>query len=834
MLLVLTACVSGLRAQDAAKHKKVLLLLNNDSFTAPQIKAESALRETLKNGSSYYIETNSEYVGNTRTGNDYEKEFVALMKRKYEGKKFDLIFAHTSAPLNILRRDGNEMFPNTPVVYITVDRKGVEPADLGPDMTAVSGQIDFKGNLELALEQNPGTKRVVLIEGVAETDKYWSGVAQQDLQEFESRLEFSHLKGLTVPEMRAALAALPSDAVVFFVTCVRDQEGNIYDSPEYLRQVASASSRPIYGTTDAQLGNGIVGGWVASLDTLGEEGGKTGLRILEGEKVQDIPPRLIKPTLIFDWRELQRWGMSEANLPVGSTVKFQSPSVWGKYKWYVWGAVAAVVAEGLFIGLLIVIQMRRRRAEAKNAHLTTQLKEIVSNVPGIVWESRYDPEIKRRRTVFISDQAQKMLGYSAKEWLKQPPGFGLTLMPEEDREKAAEVSETVVESGMEGVSEFRWITKDGRILWIENYLSPMFDTDGKVVGLRGVALDVTDRKLVEEKDRAIMAALPDIMFVQSVEGIFLDYHAKDPGQLLTPPEEFLGKNMHDILPPELADKLAAGFARAAEGGEPQIIEYRLQIGELYEWFEARIVPMGDNILSLVRDITDRKRAEQETLELGGRLIQVQENERMRLGRELHDGAAQMLAVFAMELELFKRQLPEDGDAAEQIHGLSTKVAELSTDLRRISHELHPAALQRLGLVLATRSFCKDFGTAHKITIEFDEKGVPALLPDDISVCLYRIIQESLNNVVKHSNASSARVEIIADTEELRLVVSDEGNGFDPLEAVTNSSLGLISMRERVRLVGGKLSIRSQMGKGTRIMASIPLDLLPATAPNLTH
>jgi len=187
-------------------------------------------------------------------------------------------------------------------------------------------------------------------------------------------------------------------------------------------------------------------------------------------------------------------------------------------------------------------------------------------------------------------------------------------------------------------------------------------------------------------------------------------------------------------------------------------------------------------------------------------------------------------VFGIELELFKkRHLPVDG-SAEELDRLSARVTDLSDDVRRISHDLHPETLQQLGLVLAARSFCRDFGSANEITIEFEEKGVPRLFPKDVSVCLFRIIQESLNNVVKHSNAASARVELTADNGELRLVVSDEGNGFDQHADAAKSSLGLISMRERVRLVNGKLSIRSHPGNGTRITATVPIDLLPSISP----
>ncbi|PYS85878.1 MAG: hypothetical protein DMF62_17740, partial [Acidobacteria bacterium] len=131
--------------------------------------------------------------------------------------------------------------------------------------------------------------------------------------------------------------------------------------------------------------------------------------------------------------------------------------------------------------------------EKRDARLT----EIVANVPGIVWESRTDPATGARTTTFISDYVHKMLGYTSDEWLKEPPGFGLKLVPEEDRERVTRESDEAVETGKDAVSEFRWITKDGRIRWVENHLSPIVGEAG-IVGLRGVALDVTERKAAEQ------------------------------------------------------------------------------------------------------------------------------------------------------------------------------------------------------------------------------------------------------------------------------------------------------------------------------------------------
>jgi PAS domain S-box-containing protein len=232
------------------------------------------------------------------------------------------------------------------------------------------------------------------------------------------------------------------------------------------------------------------------------------------------------------------------------------------------------------------------------------------------------------------------------------------------------------------------------------------------------------------------------------------------------------------------------------------------------------------VLGVAMDITARKEAEEAAHTLSGRLIHAQEAERARLARELHDDLNQSLALLAVELELLgQKPLPAGSTVAGRMQDFAALVRNLSSGVHRLSHELHPAKLEQLGLATAARGFCRDLGAAHKIEIQFEAHEVPRFVPDDIALCLYRVVQEGLQNVVKHSGANGAKVELTASENELRLVVSDHGCGFDAEENTGESSLGLVSMRERVRLVHGHFSVESRRGEGTRIQAQVPLRAL---------
>ncbi len=221
--------------------------------------------------------------------------------------------------------------------------------------------------------------------------------------------------------------------------------------------------------------------------------------------------------------------------------------------------------------------------------------------------------------------------------------------------------------------------------------------------------------------------------------------------------------------------------------------------------------------------TERRRTEEALRDLGGRLISAQEEERSRIARELHDDLSQRLALLSIELEQVSQMIPARQSALRaRMQGLWAKAQEISVEVRRISHQLHPSKLEHLGLVAAARSFCEELDQRRGIRIAFSASGIPADLPKDVALCVYRVVQESLRNVVKHSGAREARVVLGMSERTVHLSVSDSGAGFDVDSATHRKGLGLISMRERLRLVGGVITIRSRPSHGTHLDIRIPL------------
>ncbi len=223
----------------------------------------------------------------------------------------------------------------------------------------------------------------------------------------------------------------------------------------------------------------------------------------------------------------------------------------------------------------------------------------------------------------------------------------------------------------------------------------------------------------------------------------------------------------------------------------------------------------DQIASKAGNTPTNHRSPRKHRTLAALLLCAQEAERSRIARELHDDVAQQLALIFIDINRIRSSGTPEGTLSA-LNSLETRVKHLATRVRTLSHDLHSPELDLLGLGSAISIFCREFGEAHRIEVTCDYSGLPGGLPKDISLCLYRITQEALQNMAKHSGAVKASVKLRADDDGILLRIQDFGCGFQ-LDRVGNSSrMGLRSMRERTRSVGGSIAIQSKLGEGTTI------------------
>jgi PAS domain S-box-containing protein len=386
---------------------------------------------------------------------------------------------------------------------------------------------------------------------------------------------------------------------------------------------------------------------------------------------------------------------------------------------------------------------------------------------------------------------------------------------------------------------YRMVRPDGSVVWVERTSRAHFDEQGKLLRIVGMVGDITDRKRSEEalrksEERFRLAAQAGKMFayewdaatdvlVRSGECVEM----REAGKVAqaTTGQQILAK----VYPDDREKLLAADAALSAEKPYLQVSHRMVGPDGSLIWMErigrGHFDEQGKllRIVGMVVDITDRKRAEEVLSSMSRRLIDAQEQERTRIARELHDDIGQRLALLANELEQLQHSSPDPGhEIGSRIRELQQKTFQIAADVQSMSHELHSSKLEYLGIAAAMRGFCQEFGGQHKVKIDFKSHQVPSSLPSDISLCLFRVLQEALRNSLKHSGANQFKAELWGTPDEIHLAVSDSGSGFDTEAARESPGLGLISMQERLKLMKGTFVMESQPMRGTTIHVCVPL------------
>jgi len=291
--------------------------------------------------------------------------------------------------------------------------------------------------------------------------------------------------------------------------------------------------------------------------------------------------------------------------------------------------------------------------------------------------------------------------------------------------------------------------------------------------------------------------------------------------------QILGRSHYEIFP-DMPDRWKEVHRRALQGETLRADEDRWEGQDGTHWARWEVRPWKTaegavGGLIFAEDITRRKQMEETLSGMTKKLIEAQEQERARIARELHDDINQRLALLAIGLNQLRTKHDDfPRKVRDRMHELQQQTEDISTDLHVLSHELHFSTLDALGLVKGMRGWCKEFGNRQKLEIDFKSDNVPSV-PQEISLCLFRVLQEALHNAAKHSGVKRIEVQLGENSCEIHLAIHDSGKGFDIRAARQSRGLGLTSMKERVRLVGGTISIESKPRGGTTIHVRVPLE-----------
>ena len=367
-------------AQTAPEPKRVLAIYwDNKDFRGNVIFDEN-FQNVLKAAPFANLEYYPEYLEPARfPGEDYVEAFHDYLKRKYQGRRIDVVVAIPDVPLSFLLKYRKDLFPDAPIVFVTTKFPGEAEYAVTRDMTGIVVQTTHKQTLDLALKLHPDTQQVFVISGTPEGDRRYEAIARQELVPYENKVHITYLTDLPLTQLIATTHSLPQRSIGLYVwQKATDEQGRQLETFEVLERFAPTASIPLYGLASGNVGLGLVGGYVQGAESNGKRLGELVVRVLNGERAQDIPVEPAPNGPMFDWRQLNRWEIDETQLPAGSVVRFREFTFWEMHKWRIIGVIALFALQTMFIGVLLVERRRRRRARELLAQLNAELEERIA------------------------------------------------------------------------------------------------------------------------------------------------------------------------------------------------------------------------------------------------------------------------------------------------------------------------------------------------------------------------------------------------------------------------------------------------------------------------
>jgi PAS domain S-box-containing protein len=806
-----------------------------------------------------------------------QQELRDFYIRKYQNRRPDVIITVGPSPLKFMLEVHQKAFPGVPIVFCLPYGNAPGTPALDSNFTGVENDMAPAETLEIALRLQPGTKHVVVVSGVSDFDKQGRALVMQHLKAFTDQIDIRNLTDLAMPDLLERLRQLPNHTVVLLVSVGQDAEGTRFKSNEVGPMVADAANAPVFSLFDVFLNHGEVGGYLSSLNGQGRIAGDMALRLLNGEKPQDIPRVTGVTAYMFDWRALRRWGLNESALPPGSIVLNKPLGVWEVYKRYIIAGIFLLLLQAVIIAGLLWQRTKRRKSEQdliwrlqfeslishfsstfinlREEEVNVNIRQNMARLGNFLELDRislfeFSPDGQQMEAIFSWNRAgigapPRIVGTDDLPWWRSKLLHGevslasdLNDMPEEalaEKEYFRQLgilSAASIPLKMAGEvnGAISFVSTRRRISWKPDVVSQL-----QVVG--EILWSALQRKRAvailresEERFRLVANTAPVLIWMSGPDKLcnyfnqpWLDF----TGRTL---EAELGNGWLEGVHPEDLKNCLDVYTRAFDLRESFKMQYRLRRydGE-YRWLldigVPRLNPDGllAGYIGSCLDITDGKLAEEALSGVGRRLIEAHEEERTWLARELHDDINQRIALLAVQLEQWAQHPPCSGvEVPDHIRPVLEQLSDLGMDIQALSHRLHSSKLEYLGIAVAANGFCKELSEQQKVEIDFSHAGIPRSLPKEISLCLFRVLQEALQNAVKHSGERHFRVELYGTSREIQLSVNDLGVGFDQQVATGHRGIGLVSMRERLQLVGGEFSINSKPGGGTTIRARVPL------------
>jgi len=844
-----------------------------------------SIRSTLNSKASSRIEFYTEHLDRARIADDvYERELVNFWKKKYEGRKVDLIIVCVASAVDLLSRHSAELFPGTPAVFCVFFEQQLSGIKTAPAVTGVWSAPPFRPTLELALRLHPDTRRVLVVIGPADLDRSILEIAKAELREFETKVELAYLPGVTISELQERLASLPKQTIVIYLSFSKDSAGVVVTNLETLTRVAPTSAAPLYGISSSYFGSGIVGGSLLSVEDLGASAAEIGARILDGERPQDIAPQSVPNVLMFDWREMRRWGVSEKNLPPGSIVRFVVPSFWDAYKWRIISLISLVIVQSVLIAGLVINRIKRKQADEALRESEERFRVMADTAPVLIWMSGPDKlctYFNRRWLEFTGRTMEQELGN----------GWAEGLHPE-DHEHCLATYGSAFDTRRSFRMEYRLRQHDGEYRWVMDTGVPRYMPDGTFAGYIGSNVDITERKRVEETVRKIaegVSASTSEDFLRSlarhlsevlgVDSVFVGRVAGDNHDRVKTVVAFMDGEIRENIEYDLENTpceevMKSGLLSCASGvqsrfpRDQQLVEMEIESYLGMALRDSTGQPFGlvsvmgrrplkniETAEALLRIFTYRAAAEMERQQAAESLQQTQ-LELAHVARVLTTGELaatiahevnQPLTAMVANANAARRWLGNGNahfdevreaidDIVKDAHRASEVIGRIRALLKKGAHRTAPLDMNEVieEVAAITRNDC--LGKRVSLRLELAD-GLPKVEADRVEV--QQVILNLIMNGVEamtgeHDSTRNLLVRSVREDSRTVLVeVRDSGVGItaESLDRIFDAfyttkpdgmGMGLSICRTIIEAHGGKLRAESNEGRGTTFRFTLPI------------
>jgi PAS domain S-box-containing protein len=577
MLLLLCILPYGV-GQAQIKPIRRILIINEVNTTFPGIPLiDDGIRSGVAT-STYQLEVYREYLDTVYFPDPADQQRIQdFIIRKYQDHKPDVIITVGPSPLKFMEEKHQLVFSGVPIVFC-LPYFVPSTLALDPDFTGVDNDLSPRETMEAALRLQPHTKHIVVVGGMSVNDKRVETAVRDKLGPYEGKFDISYLTQETMPNLLQRLKHLPQSTVVLYIGFGRDAAGTKFVSgSEGAGLIVGAANAPVFSLFDVHLNHGEVGGKVSNLHEQGRVAGVLALRVLSGERPQNIPFAKAVSTYMFDWRALRRWGLSESHLPPGSIVLNREPTLWDSYKWYIVGGVFLLLAQTSLILGLSWQRATRRKAEGELALTYDRLRLAVEAAKAVGW----DWDIKTGQDRWFGD-LQNMFGIPSDTFTGRVEEFHRRIHPE-DRERVGSAISEARKNHTPYTAEFRVVRVDQSVRWITARGKFYYRNNGDAERMMGMAVDITDRKLAEEvrfRHATVVESSPDAIISKNLNGVILSWNAGAQRLFGYSETEVIGQPIKILIPADRPD-------------EENYILGRLRDGECIEQFETtRITKAG--------------------------------------------------------------------------------------------------------------------------------------------------------------------------------------------------------------------------------------------------